>query len=52
MRADLATRALTPAHDRLLDILAEHLVTEFLAEVEATSTDDDVLPLPFTTVTT
>jgi hypothetical protein len=34
----------------LLDVIAEHLVTEFLAEIEATSTDDD--RLPFTTVAT
>jgi hypothetical protein len=38
MAVDLLQRkstGLTPAHDRLLDILAEHLVETYLKEIEA-----------------
>lgn len=42
MAADLAPAPLdSPAFDRLLDVLAEHLVEEYMKELDAGPTGDD-----------
>jgi hypothetical protein len=38
---DKSSSSLTEAHDRLLDVLAEHLVEEYLKEIEAGPTGHD-----------